>query len=301
VVVVHGVGWGLTAMFAWTHRYLPVAGATPQAVGSASYLVLRVIQQAAVFSVPAFLFVSGVFVLFATPKGRSSPGWGAIRGRLITLTVPYLIWTGVVWVLVLLQGTSFSPREYVQMLLTGSTTPAYYYVPVLIQLYLLTPLIVAWTKAHWVSLLLVTAMVQMGIYTLPYALELGVGALPANELRALVPKWLFVGYVFWFSLGAVVAHNLPAWRDGLRRSRWGLLASAGLSLVLGVWGWESLQAAFGSVSLDHTTNPIDMLYTLAEILAFVGFQGFPNTSFRAAWLPILWDLLGASTGDGSLR
>jgi hypothetical protein len=72
VVVVHGVGWGLTAMFAWTHRYLPVAGATPQAVGSASYLLLRVIQQAAVFSVPAFLFVSGVSSA-RTPRGRSSP------------------------------------------------------------------------------------------------------------------------------------------------------------------------------------------------------------------------------------
>lgn len=258
-------------MFAWAERSLPAGTDTSAASPSLGYLLLRLIQQFAVFSVPAFLFVSGVFVLFATPRNRSAPGWNVIGGRVVWLLIPYLVWTGIGWVGFWLLGKTVPPGGYARMLLTGSTNPAYYYVPVLVQLYLLSPLLIRWGKAHWPSLVAATALLQGSVVTVPYLVGLGLPMAQSLGSRILVPKWLFVGYVFWFALGIVLAERLPRWRDNLRRWRWGLLAASVVLLGIGVTTVEWMQAHSGTTWPDHPTNLVDMAYTAAVLLAFVGF------------------------------
>jgi hypothetical protein len=94
------------------------------------------------------------------PAGRTeSAGWQLIRSRVVYLLVPYLVWSLLVFAADFAQGQRLSLAAYGRLLLTGRTTPAYYFIPLLIQLYLLSPLIVRAAKRNARALLLVTLLV----------------------------------------------------------------------------------------------------------------------------------------------
>ena len=62
VILFHAAGWGFVAIFAWSDRYMPVMETVSDQRGSAPYNALRLVEQLVVFSIPAFLFVSGFFI-----------------------------------------------------------------------------------------------------------------------------------------------------------------------------------------------------------------------------------------------
>ena len=75
VVCNHAASWGYTALFWWTDRYRPVTVPNYDQLGSLSYWAIVVVRQLTVFSLPAFLFVSGFFVAYASRGNRSSLTW----------------------------------------------------------------------------------------------------------------------------------------------------------------------------------------------------------------------------------
>jgi fucose 4-O-acetylase-like acetyltransferase len=229
VILFHGAGWGFTAMFAWAHRYLPAGADLAGARTEASYAAFRVIEQLAVFSVPAFLFISGFYVVFATPRAKPGPAWEVLRPRLVWLIVPYLIWNAVVFVGFRIQGTSLTLPQFVRLILTGAGTPAYYYIPALVQLYLLSPLLVRWAKRSWPTLLLATALCQAAISLAPYLIVLGTSEPSWIAGIARIPSWFFVVHVFWFSLEFSSVCTLP--RAESMRLRWWTLGSAAVLLI----------------------------------------------------------------------
>src|SRR3990172_1721085 len=235
VILFHGAGWGLTGLLAWSPRVVAGGIGLAEARGTPAYLVFRLLEQAAVFAVPAFLFVSGFFVVFATPKAGSAPAWNVILKRVSWLLIPYLLWSLIVWLGMWLQGIRFSLAQYAALLLTGATTPAYYYVLLLVQLYLLSPFLVRWAKAGWWSLLTCGALVQVTVSLAPLAV-----LSPAANVLTVVgrfPKWVFLPHIFWFVLGILVSLHLPRLREPLARWRYGFLTAAGGLLVVGVLEW----------------------------------------------------------------
>ena len=103
-VLNHTTGWGFTAMFWWVHRYLPVEPPNFDQMGSAGYYLLLGLQQAIMFAVPAFLFVSGYFIAFATGRQDLKGSWRLIRSRIIYLLVPYLVWSLLVFAADFVEG-----------------------------------------------------------------------------------------------------------------------------------------------------------------------------------------------------
>ncbi len=91
-ILYHSAGWGFVSMFWWTDRYMPVSVPNFSQIGSFSYFSLRFIEQVIIVAIPAFLFVSGYFVVFASGK-NPSPKWRWIFTRVSFLVIPYLIWT----------------------------------------------------------------------------------------------------------------------------------------------------------------------------------------------------------------
>ncbi|HIP73435.1 MAG TPA: hypothetical protein EYH05_18815, partial [Anaerolineae bacterium] len=89
VIFFHAAGWGFTAMFAWTPRYLPVSAPVYDQVGSLSYYWLRLVEQIVVVAIPAFLFVSGYFMAFSAGR-RDNVTWKQIGGRVKMLLFPYI-------------------------------------------------------------------------------------------------------------------------------------------------------------------------------------------------------------------
>lgn len=271
VILFHATGFGFTAMFAWAHRYRPVSSPNFDAVGTGAYYAFRLIEQFVVFAIPAFLFVSGFFVSVLTGRA-GSVNRKAIWARIRALLVPYFIWSAVLLTGMALQGRTFGGGQYVRMLLTGSTDPSYYYVPLLVQLYLLAPVIVLLARWRWKLLIGVTAAIQVGMYLLQYAIVLDVRDPGIRALAAALPKWLFVAHVFWFSAGVVAGFQHSAIKAALEPRRWMLLPALVTLFLIGFVEWELLLKWSGVPWRENRATLIDGLYAGTMILSFLVAQ-----------------------------
>lgn len=282
VVLFHTAGTGFVAMFAWSHRYLPPDLPATAQMGSASYYALRLIEQVVVFSLPAFLFVSGYFV--SVQAGRTmNMRWSAIWSRVRALVIPYLIWSLVVISLGMLEGKRYGPVELVVMLLTGSSSPVLYFVPLLIQFYILAPLFVNFARRNWKALLIVTGIIQLLVQATQYPQFLGLDANLSQTMIQLVPKWLFVARIFWFPLGIVAGFHADRLGEVLPRIKGWLLGGAVLLIPLAMIEWEILVRLSGQQWLATRETYLDSLYTVLVIFGLLGLQNqvlpaFPRVS-----------------------
>ena len=89
-VLYHATGWGYTAMFWWTDRYLPVDVPDFSQLGSVAYFSLRLVEQLIIFSIPSFLFVSGFFIAFATGKSQQTVSLKIVGTRIKKFGDPLL-------------------------------------------------------------------------------------------------------------------------------------------------------------------------------------------------------------------
>ncbi len=270
VLLYHAAGWGFTAMFSWPHRYLPVQSPNFDQAGSAAYFALRVFEQLCVFSIPAFLFVSGIFAAFSFGRAREGYPWRTVASRLSTLIIPYLVWSAALMLSLLLQGRGLSIGQAATMVLTGSVNPAYYFVPLLVQLYLLAPLLTATARRRPAVLLAVTGALQILVYLIQYPLAIGTDSALITGLAQLLPKWFFPMRLFWFSFGIVAGLNIGRFKEVVTRRTWALLGAAAVLLVLGVLEWEALLRASGQPWIDNRETLVDGLYAGALVLGFLG-------------------------------
>lgn len=273
VAINHAVGWGFVAMFWWTDRYSAVDVPNFDQLGSLSYYLLRVAEQLIMFAIPAFLFVSGYFVAVATGRTQKTVPWRTIGNRISTLLLPYVLWSLVMFSSDFVQGTSYSAVQYLRLLLIGGAAPAFYYVPVIVQLYLLSPVLVPLARRRWQMLLLFAAVMQLGVTILHYPELLGVSAPQLDRLAAFSPNWLFFGYIFWFSLGVAGGFHLQGFAGWLLRYRWVLLGSAILWFVVGVVEWELVLRASPAEWLGQERLLSDEFYSAAILLSFLAFKG----------------------------
>jgi surface polysaccharide O-acyltransferase-like enzyme len=273
VILFHAAGWGFVAMFAWSARYSASVGPGYDPTGSVAYFALRLMEQLAVFSIPAFLFVSGYFVAFATGRTQRTVGWNVIGARIKGLLIPYLIWSTLLFALAALQGQVYRPTQYLVGFLTGQANPAYYYVPLLIQFYLLAPLLVPLARNHWRLLLLVAALIQLAVQLLYFPTLYNLATPAALEpFVDAFPKWLFPVRIFWFSLGIVAGFHLAELKALLARIKWPALVMAIALIPLGMVEWETILRLSSQPLLAHRETLLDSVYSLAVLMAFLAFD-----------------------------
>jgi probable poly-beta-1,6-N-acetyl-D-glucosamine export protein len=272
VVLYHASGWGFIAMFWWTDRYLPVSVPNFDQFGSASYYALRVVEQFIIFAIPAFLFVSGFFLAFATGRSRKNVGKEVIFTRVKNLLIPYLIWSCVLITLEVLLGRHITIVEFIRIILTGQATEAYYFIPVLIQLYMISFLLIPTARNHWKLLLLLTGLFQVFILVLRYTMILGFQVPALQPLYFLTDSWLFTSFLFWFTFGVVFGfHNVDI-KPWLIRLRWVSLAALILVFFLGIIEWEVLLHASGQAWIAPQETLVDQVYAGLFLLTFLGFE-----------------------------
>jgi surface polysaccharide O-acyltransferase-like enzyme len=284
VVLNHALGWGLVAMLLWADRYRPVAVPNFDQVGSASYYVLRLLEQFVVFAVPAFLLVSGYFVATSTGRSQTTVSWKVVWGRVKTLVIPYLVWCLILIGGRLLEGETSTIPEYLRLIATGALAGPYWFLPLLIQLYLLSPLLVRFAKSHWRLLLLISALGQLATQVLlyPQALRLDIPFLPDGFYIG----WFFPTRLFWFSLGIVAGFHLQDFKLWLDRAKWSALASTMIFFVIGVLEWEWIFRYSHFITVVDTV--VDSAYAASFLFAFLAFD--------VARLP----LVGAISGLGTM-
>jgi probable poly-beta-1,6-N-acetyl-D-glucosamine export protein len=271
VIVFHSAGWGLVAMLNWTHRYLPVTVPNYDQIGTPAYYVLRTLEQIIEFAIPAFLFVSGYFVAVVAGR-KKSVSWNTIGNRIRSLLIPYLFWSLLLFVLLYFEGRTYSISGYLRLIITGETNPAYYYVPLLIQFYLLAPFLVHVARNHSLLLLIITGLVQFAVQALYYPSLLDFDAGLMQPIVDIAPKWLFFHRIFWFASGIVAAFHVKEFERILARLKWGALATALTFIPLGILQWELMQSISAKEYLQHRETFLDSVYAMAVILSVLAFR-----------------------------
>jgi probable poly-beta-1,6-N-acetyl-D-glucosamine export protein len=272
VVLYHASGWGFVALFWWTDRYRPVTAPNFDQLGGLAYVGLRLVEQLVIFSVPAFLFVSGFFIAFATPRTQRTVGWNIVGNRVKGLLIPFALWSLAFFAVGFALGDRYSLAVYIRRLLLGQATESYYYVVLLVQFYLLSPLLVLLARQHWKLLLVAAAMLQASVHALSYLLITGVAGVNLQGTGLLTNARFFPGHLFWFSFGVVAGLQLPVLKRFLERTKWALLAATPTLFVLGVLEWERLLHVSGEVWLSPAVTIVDDLYALAFILTILAFE-----------------------------
>ncbi len=271
VMLFHGTGWGFVAMFSWAARYQGATAVPFSQMGSPAYYALRAIEQLVAATIPAFLFVSGYFAAFAA--GRSGMiAWRVVWGRVKKFLPPYFFWGVIALVMLAIQGIIFTPWRYLVSFLTGDMTPAYYYVPLIIQFYAISPFLAPLAKHHWRLLLLAAVLVQLAVQVAQMGVIMRWDMPAVFGFIAAWPKWFFPVRILWFVLGMVVGFHLSSFKEVLTRWRWALLALALLLLPSGILEWEWLLQQSGQPWVDHRETVLDSVYAVALIFAFLGFD-----------------------------
>jgi len=272
-VINHAAGWGFTAMFWWTDRYLPVSVPDFSQINSVSYYFIRGLEQLVLFSIPAFLFVSGYFIAFATKKNERTVAWNVIGARLKYLLIPYFIWSVLILFVKFLQGYEPSIGRFTQILLTGGAADPYYYVPLLVQLYILSPLIIIpAAKKNWKLLLFVTGALQFLSVLAPYPSYLGIDSPLAAQITRWSPSWFFASSALWFAIGVVVGFHLQAFKNWVLRMKWQLLVGTAVFYLLAYLETEILFKLSGQSWFPPVRTPLDDVYATLFVFTFIAFE-----------------------------
>lgn len=159
------------------------------------------LNQATRFSVPLFLLLSG-FSLGIGQRPVSYPAF--LKRRCTRVVLPYVVWT----LLYELYNCGFDPRAWLELgpsvwlrdLLTGQPASHLYFIPILVQFYLLYPLLRRWVDRRPGQSLFWSLAVTLFFQSLYYAQCLGlVSADHGFTLWFSFPVWMF-----YFVLGMVL-------------------------------------------------------------------------------------------------
>jgi peptidoglycan/LPS O-acetylase OafA/YrhL len=272
VILYHSAAWGFVGMFFWTDRYRPVSVPNFDLIGSPSYFALRTIEQLIIYGIPTFLFVSGFFIAISTGRSQKTIGWQLVLSRVKNLLIPFIIWSLLILAFQFVQGQRLSPLEFARTLLLGQTTEAYYFVPVLVQLYLLAPFLVPLARERWKLLLLMAGALQLVTMLLRYFLILNVSPGIFEPIMFLTRSWFFPGFIFWFAMGIVIGFHLQDFRATMVRFRWFFLSGLMVVFFVGMIEWELLLSASGRPWIGPRETLVDNFYAAFFLLTFFSFE-----------------------------
>ncbi len=292
VVLNHTVGWGFIALIWWADRYSPVAVPSFAAVGSFDYWLLRAGEGLAAFAVPAFLFVSGYFAAFALSRAVRAPEtnavraptalgltaqtasvsgvWSIVGSRIKMLVIPYLLWSAVYLVLDATLGSVYAPISYARRIAFGGAAAGFYYVPLLIQYYLLAPFLVLLAQRRWKWLLAGALILQLTAILAIYLKALAPTSTLTQALDPLTPAWFFPGMCFWFAIGIIAGTHVAPFRTWVDQVHRMVLIATPVMFVAGMVEWETLTRAAPAPWTGQFRTLSDEFYSGAIILAFLG-------------------------------
>jgi peptidoglycan/LPS O-acetylase OafA/YrhL len=275
VVLNHAGGWGLVAMFWWTHRYRAVSVPNFDAVGTPSYDISMAIHLLTTFAVPAFLFASGFFVAYAAQGNAKRLSWKVVTTRIVAILLPYGIWSGMLFIGDAVQGTTYAPMEYILRLTLMGANGGYYFIPVLCIFYLISPWLVPLARSRWKLLLAVSALVQLIPISFRYLRLAGISFPGLPQLIDWTPDQLFIRWAFFFPLGLVCGLHVDAFGQWLASHRRGL--AAGFVAAYGLYLAES-EIVFRATP-DHWRQGVSgIMFSVYAVMAILAFLALPEGS-----------------------
>lgn len=246
--------------------------------GSLYHYLITFANQFARFSIPAFIFVTGL-VLFYNYNDYRSTNWPKyFRKRVAFVLLPYIFWSTVYFSLrqyFAYQGLTLNEiaGQFVTALFRGDAYYHLYFVVLVFQFYLLFPLILPlWQRLKgyigWVTLLL------FGLYFgYVYLLFYNIKPFDSQVIKFIFQYQgkLFLTWLGFFALGAYCSYRLTEVRSFLSRSVYPLVFGTGALLVAMVYDFYNRTAnpkvdiAYAATSL----RPLGIIFTVITIFAIL--------------------------------
>jgi hypothetical protein len=262
VVLNHSASYGLNALFFWTDRYRDVSVPNFDQFGSIAYYVLFIVHEIAEFAIPAFLFVSGFFIAFTARTSTTGLKWEAVFSRIRKLIPPFILWSVVVMILL----RNFPPTFRQVM-------TVYYYIPLIIQYYLLAPFLIPLARNHWRSLLIVTGCIQLGLESVRLLALLGVDIPGLQLIIDLTPIYFFPGRIFYFSIGLIAGLHVQGFSQWIKQARWLLFGGSIVFLTLSIIEYEFLAELLQKPWLvPYYSGVLKVLYAVGLTLSILAFD-----------------------------
>ncbi|MCX7708285.1 MAG: acyltransferase [Clostridia bacterium] len=224
-------------------------------------------NQAMRYAVPLFIILSG-FLLAYSEVGKKNLSYSEfIQKRFKKIVIPYLIWT-TIYVLFNLRGhykEAFSDiyqfgGSFMKNILFGTGDLHLYFVIIILQMYLLYPLLkmllARWEGATLLFSFAITLYFQTGIY------------LQNIKVARILPRtWIpyyesFLPWLFFFVFGMVAVGRMEGWRERYLKG-WGI---SGV-----IWGISFLVLISDSIFTQTNADsikPTVMLYCMTSFFFF---------------------------------
>ena len=222
------------------------------AIGVTDLEFFGYLNRAFKFTTPAFIFLSGLMQYYHQWQGNFEFK-RFMKKRFGPIFWPYLAAASAYFVILAVLGEyPLTPAEYVKRLLLGSANYHLYFVVIIMQFYLLMPLVLkAFEKwnAHGVLLAsLIVNLISREYFIFPYS------------------DRFFLNYLFFFMLGAYVVRYMD------RFKRISFPAMAGLLVLYltfsGVYGYQFVTTTLDGASWNyHLTSMTWFFFSLAAIAA----------------------------------
>ncbi|NOV00885.1 acyltransferase [Paenibacillus planticolens] len=206
------------------------SGATQLSLGSGSQAVFFMLNKASLFTVPLFIWISGV-VLFYTYYDRWEPGMSRVfwTKRLRRILIPYVLCSLFYYLYnqFMFHGNiQFDVIYFIKLLISGNASYHLYYMVIIVQFYLLFPLLItAVRRSAWLRQWLIP--LGIGVQAAAYAFHHEVHPLPEYAS-------LFVSYSALFAFGAFMGIHytaIVAWSERYKQLIWTIMCLAGATFV----------------------------------------------------------------------
>lgn len=187
-----------------------------------------ILQEITPFAVPLFLFLSGHY------SSRFTRDWKATWSLVKKALWPLLFWSIVGWLYSsVLTPPPWSVREFLFRLISGDAQVGYYFIPLIIQYYVLAIWIVPWMRRCPKIVLAVSVLIQLSWIGLDYLGTISMSDLLSHSLPfESLPRWLFPRFLFFYSFGVWAGLHSKRLLDWLSKRGGIVLGAAFVAAVL---------------------------------------------------------------------
>lgn len=174
--------------------------------------VVLVCNQLVRFAVPMFILVSGFLLYFADQNKKALPVRVFLKKRFSKIVIPYALWHTIYSLYVVYKtgqpAAAILGRPFIHSFITGfffgRGYSHLYFLPLILQLYLLYPLLWRWMQRRPGTVVAASALLTLASQTKIYLHQLGIITLPPIGVPYVI---LFPLWLFFFVLGMYMAAN----------------------------------------------------------------------------------------------
>lgn len=170
------------------------------------YKTIIVINRIFFYAVPAFIFLSGITSSYK-PIDKDFNYFNFLKRKISKILIPYLIWNIIYYAIILIiNNWSIDIVFFLEKFVTGDMYYHLYFIVIIVQLYLLTPVFnYIFEKFDKRYILIVTALITI---------------ISTVKLKFIYSDRIFLKYVFFYVLGIYAAKEYSTFVKKVKQYKW---------------------------------------------------------------------------------